>query len=188
MVDRKVGRSTRDSISPGGQILRPSSGAAVGRDTLGPQLSAHLFNSSNAILAGTGIVLLTGAAAVAQLCAGHTAPWIGASAGSVGLAAGMICIAVAAAVNSNVAFLAGALVGGVGFGLSFLGGLRALVVAIPSEQRAAVMSAFYIAAYASLSLPAVVAGTVVRRLGLAPTFEVFGSLAAAVALIVAWQA
>jgi hypothetical protein len=41
---------------------------------------------------------------------------------------------------------------------TFLGGLRALAAAIPHHQRAAVMSAFYVAAYASLSLPAVLAG------------------------------
>jgi len=156
--------------------------------SLGPQLSAHLFRSSSVIVGGVGIVALTGAAAIAQLLMGRRPPWIGASVGSVALAAGMIGIVMAAAVTSGRAFLAGAVVGGVGFGLSFLGGLRALVGAIPTEQRAAVMSAFYIVAYASLSLPAVVAGTVVRRLGLERTFEAFGSLAAIVALIVAWRA
>jgi len=156
--------------------------------SLGPQLSAHLFRSSSVIVAGVGIVALTSAAAIAQLFMGRSPPWIGASAGSIALAAGMIGIVIAAAVGSGPAFLAGAVVGGVGFGLSFLGGLRALVAAIPSQQRAAVMSAFYIAAYASLSLPAILAGTVVRRLGLERTFEAFGSLAAGVALIVAWQA
>jgi hypothetical protein len=44
----------------------------------------------------------------------------------------------------------------------------ALSAAIPNEHRAQVMSAFYIVAYASLSLPAVLAGIVVRPLGLQP--------------------
>jgi len=131
--------------------------------SLGPQLSTHLFRSSSVIVAGVGIVALTCAAAIAQLFLGRGAPWIGASAGSIALAAGMIGIVTAAAVRSGPAFLAGAVVGGVGFGLSFLGGLRALVAAIPSEQRAAVMSAFYLAAYSSLSLPAVLAGVVVAH-------------------------
>ena len=54
-------------------------------------------------------------------------------------------------------YLAGSIVGGLGFGAAFLGGLRALVAVIPSEHRAAVMSAFYLVAYASLSIPAVLA-------------------------------
>ena len=47
------------------------------------------------------------------------------------------------------------------------------------------MSAFYVVAYASLSLPAIIAGVVVTPLGLEPTFELFGSVIAALALVVA---
>jgi membrane protein implicated in regulation of membrane protease activity len=50
------------------------------------------------------------------------------------------------------------------------------------------MSAFYLVAYASLSVPAVIAGLVVTHLGLATTFETFGSLAALVALAMAVEA
>jgi hypothetical protein len=50
------------------------------------------------------------------------------------------------------------------------------------------MSAFYVVAYASLSVPAVVAGALVPRLGLRPTFEVFGLIVAAAALVVAIEA
>src|SRR6266850_1993732 len=100
--------------------------------SLGPQLAAHLFNSSNVIVSGSGIVALAGAAVVAQLLTARSAPWI----------------------------LAGA-----GFGAAFLGGLRALTAAIPPQHRAAVMSAFYVAAYTSLSLPAVLAGIVVTHVG-----------------------
>ena len=56
------------------------------------------------------------------------------------------------------------MVAGFGFGLAFLGGLRQLNAVIPPEHRAAVMSAFYVVAYASLSLPAIVAGFVVTHL------------------------
>jgi hypothetical protein len=35
--------------------------------SLGPQLAAHLFNSSNVIVSSSGIVALAGAAVVAQL-------------------------------------------------------------------------------------------------------------------------
>ena len=50
------------------------------------------------------------------------------------------------------------------------------------------MSAFYVVAYASLSVPAVLAGLVVTHLGLASTFEIFGSVVAAIALVVAFEA
>ena len=59
---------------------------------------------------------------------------------------------------------------------------------IPAEHRGAVMSAFYVVAYGALSLPAIVAGLLVTPLGLRPTFELFGSLVAALALVVAFEA
>ena len=131
---------------------------------------------------------LAGSAAVAQIVLGRTPPWAGAAAGSVALSSGMVLIVIAATTDSSVVFLTGAIIGGAGFGVAFLGALRALSAAIPNEHRAAVMSAFYVVAYASLSLPAIAAGLLVTPLGLRPTFEIFGSVIAALALVVAFEA
>jgi predicted MFS family arabinose efflux permease len=156
--------------------------------SLGPQLAARLFDSSNVIVSDSGIVALAGAAVVAQLVTGRSAPWIGAGVGSIALAAGMVLIVFAAASDSSAAYLAGSILGGAGFGAAFLGGLRALTAAIPHQHRAAVISAFYVAAYTSLSLPAVLAGGVVAHVALPTTFEIFGSVVAAIALAVAFEA
>src|SRR2546430_9479784 len=156
--------------------------------SLGPQLAAHLFNSSNVIVSGSGIVALAGAAVVAQLLTARTAPWIGAGVGSIALAAGMVLIVFAAALDSSAAYLAGSILAGAGFGAAFLGGLRALAAAIPQHQRAAVMSAFYLAAYTSLDRKSVLAGIVVAHATLLTTFELFGGVVAAIALIVAFEA
>ena len=172
-----AGRAVLSSWSIGGLFF-----------SLGPQLGAQLFNTTNVIVSGIGIVALAGSAALAALLLGRTAPWIGASAGSIALAAGMILIVLAAATDSSATYLVGSILGGIGFGIAYLGGLRALVAAIPHEHRAAVMSAFYIVAYASLSVPAVLAGVVVTHLGLESTFETFGSVVAGIALIVAVEA
>ena len=100
----------------------------------------------------------------------------------------MALIVLAAATDSSATYLAGSILGGAGFGAAFLGGLRALVTAIPPEQRAAVMAAFFVAAYGSLSVPAVLAGVLVTHISLQSTFEIFGSAVAAIALLVALQA
>jgi predicted MFS family arabinose efflux permease len=50
------------------------------------------------------------------------------------------------------------------------------------------MSAFYVVAYASLSIPAVLAGIVVTRIGLDDTFEVFGVVVSVLAVVVALEA
>jgi MFS family permease len=156
--------------------------------SLGPQLALHLFHSTDVVVSATGIVALTASAAVAQLLTARTAPWSATSIGSVALAAGMVLIVVAAASDSSAAYLSGSIVGGAGFGAAFLGGLRALVAVIPPEHRAAVMAAFYVVAYASPSVPAVLAGILVTHVSLQATFEIFGLIVAAIALVVAFEA
>ena len=153
--------------------------------SLGPDLAANLFHTTNHLTTGLGVFALAASAAAAQLAFGRTQPWAGAAGGSLALAAGMVLLVLATASNSSALFLAGAVIGGGGFGVAFLGALRALTAVIPNEQRAAVMSAFYVVAYAALSVPAIAAGTVVASLGILATFEVFGSIVAAVAFVVA---
>src|SRR5262249_36972548 len=156
--------------------------------SIGAQLPDELFHTTNVILGAIAGLLLGLAGAISQLLFHRTTPSLGASAGSIGLAAGMVLIVVATAAGSGAAFGPGILLGGFGFGVAFLGGLRQLVVVIPPEHRAAVMAAFYVVAYASLSLPAVIAGLVVTHLGLDTTFEIFGSIVAGIALVVAAEA
>ncbi len=156
--------------------------------SLGPQLSATLFHTDDHLVAGTSVFLLALSGAVAQLALGRSAPWVGASGGSVALAIGLLLIVLAAATDSTVPFVAGALIGGAGFGVAFLGALRVLSAAIPPARRGHVMSAFYVVAYAAISLPAIGAGLLVTPLGLEPTFELFGSVIAVLALVVAAEA
>ncbi len=156
--------------------------------SLGPSLSATLFETSNHLVAGLGVFALAGSGAVAQLLFGRSAPWAGAAYGSLALALGMVLIVLSAASDSTALYWAGAVIGGGGFGVAFLGALRALSVAIPPEHRAAVMSAFYIVAYLAISVPAILAGTLVNSLGLQSTFEIFGSVIAGLALVVAFEA
>jgi predicted MFS family arabinose efflux permease len=156
--------------------------------SLGPQLSASLFHTTDHLVAGVSVFALAASGAAAQLVFGRTAPWAGATAGSVALATGLLLIVLAASTGSSAVFLVGAVIGGGGFGVAFLGALRALSAAIPPAHRAEVMSAFYVVAYAALSLPAIAAGVAVTPLGLEPTFEIFGSVVAALALVVAAEA
>ena len=156
--------------------------------SLGPQFSSSLFHSSDHLVAGVGVFVLAGSAAIAQLAFGRTAPWAGAVGGSIALSVGMLMIVGSVVADSAALYLAGALVGGAGFGVAFLGALRALSAVIPPAHRSEVMSAFYVVAYGALSLPAVLAGILVTPLGLRTTFEVFGAAVAALALVVAFEA
>jgi MFS family permease len=186
----------RPSIPP--EVRRPFMLAALGVISswsigglflsLGPSLSATLFATSNHLVAGLGVFALAGSGAVAQLLFGRSAPWAGAAYGSLALSLGMVLIVLSAASEAPALYWAGAVIGGAGFGVAFLGALRALSAVIPPEHRAGVMSAFYIVAYLAISLPAILAGAVVSTWGLESTFEVFGSVIAGLALVVAFEA
>ena len=157
--------------------------------SLGPQLSAIVYSSDNhVVVSGLAIFLLAGTATASQLLFGRAAPWIGAVYGSLALGAGMAMIVAGSAADSAILFTLGAIVTGAGFGVAFLGGLRSLSAAIPPEHRAATMSAFYVVAYGSLSVPAVIAGLVVEPLGVQETFEIFGTAIVGLALLVAREA
>src|SRR3954468_3842587 len=108
--------------------------------------------------------------------------------GSVALAAGVALIALSASQDAAAPLVIGSVIGGAGFGLAFLGALRDLSAAIPPDHRAGVMSAFFVVGYTALSVPAVLAGLAVTPLGLESTFEIFGAVVAALALVVAFQA
>jgi len=156
--------------------------------SLGPELAAIVYKSDSHLVSGLGIFMLAISGAASQLLFGRWAPWRSAVIGSLALAAGMGLIVAAAATSSAVLFTVGAIVTGAGFGTAFLGGLRSLSSAIPPEHRAATMSAFYLVAYGSLSIPAVIAGFVVEPLGVQETFEIFGSAIILVALLVTAEA
>jgi hypothetical protein len=156
--------------------------------SLGPQLASHLFHSTNAVVEGIGIVVLSVTGAVVGLLTGRSTPWKATSLGAIALAAGILVIVVAAGTDSGTTYLVGSVLGGIGFGAAFLGGLRALIAAIPPDHRASVMSAFYVVAYSSLSIPAVIAGIAVTAISLEATFEIFGSVVAVIALVVAFEA
>src|SRR5919204_540375 len=84
--------------------------------SLGPQLSAALFHTTNHLVSGVPVFALAGSAALGQLVFGRTAPWASAVAGSVALAAGLVIIVFAATDDSSALLLTGGGLGGIGFG------------------------------------------------------------------------
>ncbi len=78
--------------------------------------------------------------------------------------------------HSPVLILLGALPTGIGFGAGFLGVLRSLVARARAEERAGLISAFYIASYLPNALLAMAAGYAAQHIGVFDTVLGFGSL------------
>jgi MFS family permease len=155
---------------------------------LGTSLATELLGTHNVVATSFGAFGIGIPGAMAQLLTRLLSPIWGAVYGGLSLAVGAGLVVVATVSGSAAAFVVGLTLTGVGFGVAFLGGLRNLAAGIPHAHRAAVMSAFYIVGYLSLSVPAVMAGILLPHLGLEHTFTIFGSLTGVVALLVAVEA
>jgi MFS family permease len=79
--------------------------------------------------------------------------------------------------------LAGALVTGVGFGACFSGALRTVLPLAHPDERAGLLSAFYVQSYLAFALPAIAVGLAVPQFGLSNAAYVYGSVVVALALI-----
>jgi MFS family permease len=152
---------------------------------LGPAIARDLLETDNHLAGGAAILVLCVAGAVAQLGWHGMDAHRAASVGAAILAAGMALTVVSVSTGSPAFFLAAGGVTGAGFGLAFLGALRSLTAVVPADRRAEVISALYVVAYLSISVPAIAAGLAVTEIGLEPAFRVFSATVAVVALGVA---
>jgi len=152
---------------------------------LAPSLTTELFDTRSHLAGGAAVLALAGAGGLSQLVFHKLPPRRAMGIGSLVLAVGMASTVATLWAESAVLFLAASLVTGVGFGVAFMGAIRLVSTTAPVEHRASVMSAFYVVAYLSLSIPTVIAGLVVPALGIEPTFRILGLVVVGLAIATA---
>ena len=158
--------------------------------SLGGSLTAGVLGEPSRLAAALPIVVMTGVSAVVSVRVRTVPARATARGGLVALIAGIGLALVALAAESNLLFLTGGAIAGLGFGPSFAGVFRVLTGLAPVEQRAGLVSAVLTVSYLAFSLPAVVAGAAVPDLGLRETAEIYGGVLiglAAVALALSGQ-
>jgi Na+/melibiose symporter-like transporter len=79
--------------------------------------------------------------------------------------------------------LAGTVIAGFGFGTIFSGTMRSLLPTAHPDQRAGLLSAFYVQSYLALALPAVAAGLSIPVIGLSTTAYIYGAVIILLAVI-----
>jgi MFS family permease len=153
--------------------------------SLGPVVVGDLL-ATHSVLAGAACVAaLAAPAGLAQVLGHKRSNRFLLAVGASALSVGMLGIVAGDLLDSPALFFTAAVLTGAGFGMAFMGGLRNLSGAIPPARRGEVMSAFYIVAYAALSLPAVAAGFALPHAGLHDTLLVFGLAVTLVGAMVA---
>ncbi|ASW05504.1 MFS transporter [Rhizobium sp. 11515TR] len=85
---------------------------------------------------------------------------------------------------AEVSILAlGTVIAGSGFGAAFLGTVRSIMPLAKPDERAGLLSAFYIQSYLAFSVPAILAGFLSKALGFAEAADIY---AAAILLLIGW--
>jgi hypothetical protein len=79
--------------------------------------------------------------------------------------------------------LAGTVVSGAGFGAAFSGTMRTVLPLAKADERAGLLSAFYVEGYLSFSLPAVLTGFLAPIVGLTVAADVYGAAVIVMALV-----
>jgi MFS family permease len=137
--------------------------------SLGPKLAEQTAGSHNLLIGGSIITIMIGGAAITQLCIPAAASLRLAIAGDLLLGLSLVLNMLAVTAHSAWMDYATTLLIGIGYGAGFSGSLRHLTAVIPARHRGQVMSAYYLVAYGSLAVPAVLAGAATSRFGLTPT-------------------
>lgn len=153
--------------------------------SLGPRLTAIELDTTDKVLASLGVVAVCVTGTVGQLLAGRIDPSRLMAAGAIVLAVGVAATIGSLSLGSGPVFVLAAAVIGIGWGTTYLGALGALASVIPPAHRAAVMSAMFVVAYLSMSLPALVAGVIATVWDVMPAFRLLGAVVIVVALVVA---
>jgi len=85
---------------------------------------------------------------------------------------------------AEVSILAlGTVIAGSGFGAAFLGTVRSIMPLAKPDERAGLLSAFYIQSYLAFSVPAILAGFLSKALGFAEAADIY---AGAILLLIGW--
>ncbi|MFB2551790.1 MFS transporter [Ensifer soli] len=71
---------------------------------------------------------------------------------------------------------AGTAIAGLGLGTNFLGSVNTVMPLAAPDERAGLLSAFYVESYLAFALPAIGAGFLARVIGLAPTADIYAGL------------
>lgn len=131
-----------------------------------PQLLRAVFGYHSGLLVGVVVFLLFACSTLGQRTQAAFAHAWRMPAGCIGLMAGLVCIALCVQQRSFGALLAGAVLAGLGQGISFRAGLGDIVEASPPLRRAEVTSLFFVVLYVAISLPVIGLGIAVQEQGI----------------------
>lgn len=150
-----------------------------------PAFLGDVIHDTNRAVLGV-VVLSVFAASVAGQALSAQAGDAALPAGCVGLIAGMALVGSSLPLASLPLLVIGAVVAGIGQGMSFRAGLSAVSEAVAPDERGAVTSTLFVTLYVGISIPVIGEGALATGVGLVAAGAIFAGLVgvlAAVALV-----
>jgi MFS family permease len=148
-----------------------------------PAFVSNIIGISNHAAAGAIVCSLFASSALAQVLAGRIRPQLAVAVGCAILVVGTVIIAFALHISSLVLLIVGAVIAGVGQGISFGRGLAAVAERTPPKRRAEVSSTYFVVAYVAISLPVIGEGLAAQVWGLRTAGVTFALAVAVLAAI-----
>jgi hypothetical protein len=152
--------------------------------SLGPSIAVGVLGLRSHVSGALVVTVLTGCGALTSVLVRHgdsrrVMLW-----GAGALALGTAVTVAGTGSGSATVFFLGTAVAGTGFGAGFLGAFRTLAALAAPGERAELLASVFVVNYLSFSVPAVVAGLLVPRLGLAGTATGYGVVVVVLSLVV----
>jgi MFS family permease len=149
--------------------------------SVGGSLLGVVFAQDNHATVGLVLGLFAGAAAVNSVLLRNRTPEEMERIGTALLFVGTALFVLALDATSLSIFVLGAALAGAGFGPGFLGAYRTVSQLAAPQERAALISAIFVASYIAFSVPALIAGVLITDNGLRSTSLAYGGFVAVVA-------
>ncbi len=151
------------SISPVNIALWMLSGIFL---SLMPSLFVQAFQIHSAWLNGLSFSAITLSGAIGIVLLRKSASVFILKFGTIHLILGTIILILGINLVNIYLLFIGSIIAGLGFGTSFMGAIRTVMPLAKPEERAGLMAAFYVESYLAFSVPAIIAGLLVQKIGL----------------------
>lgn len=171
------------SISPVNIALWMLSGFFL---SLMPSLLRQAFHLDSVWLNGLSFCVLTLSGAVGILLLRQSTSTFILKFGTMSLITGTSILILGINWANIVMLFLGAFVAGLGFGTSFMGAIRVVMPLALPEERAGLMAAFYVESYLAFSLPAIIAGFMVNKIGLIHSSNLYVISIIALGVVALW--
>ena len=133
---------------------------------LGPSLVMTALGSSDRLIGGLAVVAVLGTAGAVQILGRRMHARNAMNIGLVFLPLGLLLIVATIFFQSQASLVLGCIITGTAQGFGWMGSSESIGRLAPPEQRASVMSAFYIVAYAGVAIPVLGVGVSADWIGL----------------------